>query len=152
MSSIINPSTDSLDHINIYSRAVTELGRFLSNFSHVPIEISIGKFNSIEGLIYFLGSFDESLRELSGSQAKIDGRALDRGIRLPNDVFRRLIKEAMVAKLESDHRMKQAFINSHLPFSHYYVSGGRPVGVPKWKWQIELWEEMRSMLQESLTI
>lgn len=147
MTMILNPNTDSVDHINIYSRGVTQLGRFLSNFTLCPIEISLGKFNSLEGLIYFLGSFDNSLRSLHGNEAKELGRAIDRGIRLPKDVFESLIHEAMRAKLDANPLMKDLFTKSTLPFSHYHVKSGIARAVPKWNWQIELWEEIRADLK-----
>ena len=46
---MINPQNDGVDHINIYSKGLTELGRFLSNFEHILITTEDGDFNSIEG-------------------------------------------------------------------------------------------------------
>jgi hypothetical protein len=51
----INPHKDGIDHINIYSRGKTEVGRQLSNFAHTPFtHKDYGYFNSVEGLWYYL--------------------------------------------------------------------------------------------------
>ena len=35
----IDPSKDGIDHINIYSKGKTELGKYLSNFTYAPIKL-----------------------------------------------------------------------------------------------------------------
>lgn len=51
---IYKPEEDGIDHINIYSRGKTELGRELSAFSECAIHKEYGQFNSIEGLYHYL--------------------------------------------------------------------------------------------------
>ena len=48
------PAEDGITHVNVYSRGLTTLGRWLSNFAHCPIETEDGPFASIEG--YWYGS------------------------------------------------------------------------------------------------
>jgi len=55
---------DGITHINIYSKGKTLLGKMLSNWSYYPIYLVLGRFNSIEGLIFYLSSNDEKLKEL----------------------------------------------------------------------------------------
>lgn len=152
MAQITNPSTDGIDHINVYSKGTTELGRFLSNFSRTPFQISIGNFTSIEGLIYFLGSFDNRLRSAHGMEAKRLGRELSRGIDLPVSVFQELIEEGMIQKLRNFPRMAKALKDSTLTLSHYYVVNGGAKAVPKWQWQIEIWQKLRERLKAENTI
>lgn len=140
---MFNPEDDGITHINIYSKGKTELGRKLSNWSHTYIETSIGGFDSIEGLIFYLGSFDERLRKLSGYNAKKLGEELDRGIRLPEDVFRRLVVEAMKRKVEADNQLETFLKRSTLPLTHYYCYGGKVINISKWQWQIDEWEKIR---------
>lgn len=144
---IFDPGKDGIDHINIYSQGKTELGIWLSNFSYCNIELSIGNFKSIEGLIYFLGSFDESLRSLYGYKAKSEGQKLDRNIRLPKDIFQNYIKMAMEQKLKSNSDLSLKFIFSELPFTHYYNYKGKIVVPRGWNWQIEYWEKLRKDLK-----
>ena len=33
-----DPNLDGINHINVYSRGKTEIGRFLSNMAHTPFE------------------------------------------------------------------------------------------------------------------
>lgn len=138
---------DGVTHINIYSKGQTLLGQSLSNWSDCRIEISIGYFRTIEGLIFYLGSFDEALRFATGTRAKQYGERNDKGIRLPEDIFKRFIVEAMWAKVEKDPGLKQALIYSTLPFDHYYIFNGKKIRPENWAWQIEEWEKIRKELK-----
>lgn len=63
---MIDPKKDGIDHINIYTKGATEIGRLLTNLSPVEINSSLGRFKTLEGLIYFLGCFDNRLRYTDG--------------------------------------------------------------------------------------
>lgn len=140
---------DGEDYINIYSKAQTPLGRGLSNWDQCNIRISIGYFKTIEGLIFYLGSFDESFRKFSGYEAKFAGDKLDRGIRLPEDIFRGFIFDAMCAKIDKDSSLRNLLIESgDLPLVHYYNYNDNKIFVPKWDWQVEKWTSIRQTLQE----
>jgi hypothetical protein len=143
-----DPREDGITHINIYSKAQTPLGRALSNWTPCTIETSIGQFRSIEGLIFFLGSFDDRLREVVGFEAKQLGEELDRGIRLPEDVFKKIVKEGMASKINHlTPEFRKQFKYSKLPFTHYYTYGNKVINIPKWQWQVEEWENLRQRLQ-----
>lgn len=144
-----DPKEEGITHINIYSKAQSPLGRYMSNFDRCHIEISIGQFASIEGLIYYLGSFDERLRTVSGANAKAAGKLFDRQIRLPQDVFRRFIVEAMEHKVDANNHLKSLLKTCNLPFTHYYVYGTKKVEVKGWDWQIDEWNRIRKQLQEN---
>lgn len=139
-----NPHDEGITHINIYSKAQSPLGRSLSNFEKCSINTSIGKFESIEGLIFYLGCFDDRLRNISGFTAKALGEQIDRGIRLPEDVFRRLIVEAMCVKAD---KYRISIKHSILPFTHYYHYGTKIIQLPKWGWQVEEWEKIRTRIK-----
>jgi hypothetical protein len=127
------------------------MGRFLSNWTPCIVETSIGDFRSIEGLIFYLGSFDESLRVLAGYEAKQSGEKLDRGIRLPQDVFKRFIVEGMESKLEHMNReLFNQFISSDLPLTHYYRYDTKVIEIPKWQWQVEEWERLKKRIKYDL--
>lgn len=49
-----DPLKDGIDHINIYSKAKTALGLFLSNFAQCDLETEDGEFSSIEAYWYWL--------------------------------------------------------------------------------------------------
>jgi hypothetical protein len=147
-----DPREEGITHINIYSKSNSTIGRVLSNWIPCTIETSIGEFRSIEGLIYYLGSFVEQLRGMVGYDAKKFGEKCDRGIRLPEDIFRRIIIEGMESKLEHINRnILKEFINSDLPLTHYYCYDGKVVEIPKWQWQVEEWEKIRKRLRNDLS-
>lgn len=140
-----DPREDGITHINIYSKGNTTLGRALSNWTPCTIKTSIGEFRSIEGLIFYLGSFNEKLRTVVGYETKELGEKVDRGIRLPDDIFRRIVVEGMKSKLEAlVPSLRNQFYRDKLPFTHYYRYGNKIIEIPKWQWQVEAWEELRS--------
>jgi hypothetical protein len=54
MKSSIDSKQDGINHINIYSKGKTELGRLLTNFARTPIETPFGHFESGEGYWFWL--------------------------------------------------------------------------------------------------
>lgn len=142
-----NPEEDGVTHINIYSKAKTELGRFLSNFSYSPIITEDGQFNSLEGYWYWLGTTHpekDKLRKLSGFKAKQIGRDLKALDWQDSDEFKRKICNAITYKI-TNSKFKQEFFDSKLPFCHYYNYGGKVVEPEDEKWVIEHIEKLRSM-------
>ena len=150
------PENDGIDHINVYSKARTELGRKLSNFAYSPFFCEDGKFNSMEGYWYWLLAHNEpaekrdKLKTLSGYAAKKYGREI-RGKDWPKDeqnLFRRKIQDAFDKKLEYNPEIALALIESDLPLVHYYVYGGEKVVYDgKSDWLIEYIEQVRSGLK-----
>lgn len=143
---------DGKTHINAYSGGRTELGRLLSNFAHTPFEHpSLGHFESIEGLWYFLGTPSETrdrLRYLHGFQAKKTGREL-RSLAIRTDHFEALIELGLTAKLVAHPRLRELLMASgEIPIVHYYVFNGK-VTMPKntaWIW--EEYMRLRTRLRE----
>lgn len=151
-----NPKNDGVEHINVYSKAKTELGRKLSNFAYSPFFCEDGKFNSIEGYWYWLRAHEvsfekrEKLRDLSGYAAKKYGRELGckDWPRDEQELFRRKIKAAFDKKLESNPEISKMLIESELPFVHYYLYGGEKVVYDgRSDWLMEYIEEVRKELK-----
>jgi len=117
-----NPEMDGVDHINIYSKGKTELGRKLSNWFPLRFTCEDGDFASIEGYWYWLGTHNVSLRSLSGYQAKEFGKSLPQTFKLLEVDFRTKIKKAINIKLLA---LRSEIIASTLPFAHYYVYGNK---------------------------
>lgn len=129
------PTQDGVTHINIYSKAETELGRLLSNFSHVPIETEDGHFESVEGYWGWLSISEENpgreqFRQLYGYMAKKHKtdllKAGDKGRFDPN--FSEKIEKAIDAKFKTEvvinclTRYKDLL---ELPVVHYYYFGDK---------------------------
>lgn len=125
MAVVLSAESDGQDHINVYSRGRTLLGRLLSNFAETPFEVPVdGRFKSVEGYWYWLSCRDERLRSLSGYQAKQVGRE-SRGtssMHVPD--FEDRILLAVNAKLAAHRDIADMLKNSFLPLKHYYEYNG----------------------------
>lgn len=138
------PEEDGITHINIYSKGATDLGRWLTNFAHVPFtHPTYGEFNSIEALWYYAstGFQHEELRSLSGFKAKEEGKKYSK-VDIDPSEFASIIKMGIRAKLIGNPKMLGALIDTHLPLAHYYVYGGKPVHAG-YEWIILYIEDIR---------
>jgi hypothetical protein len=143
---MIGEGEDGVDHINIYSKGKTALGKFLSNFTYSPFEGIHGRFNSIEGYWYFLRTGDERFRDLFGYNAKKLGEELPSIPVYEEDEFRSLIKQAIDQKLKNNSTWLPHFAESILPFCHYYEYGGKRVDA-KYEWIVEHFENRRQLMK-----
>lgn len=129
-----NPLEDGITHLNAYSNANTELGRFCSNFAYCPIETEDGHFDSVEGYWGWLGVFEsnpqrDELRNLSGYQAKLfkDKLFANGDIGRKDPEFQRKIRDAIHIKFQT--KQARDLMNKYkellsLPLCHYYTFGG----------------------------
>ena len=146
---MIEPHMDGIDHINIYSKGKTKLGRFLSNFAYSPIETEDGRFTSVEGYWYWLmckhqHQDKDRLRKLSGFAAKKFGRELVCKDWIDDATFKNKIRRAIGIKIKNMRRdLFTDFVLSPLPFKHYYVYGGKVVEVEQGEWIIDHIETIR---------
>lgn len=117
------PLNDGVDHINIYSRGKTQLGRMLSNFYLLPFSHPVyGIFNTVEGFYYYVstGFKHENLRTLSGFEAKKFGKSLERA---KLEDFENIIRKAIRLKIYQNDSLTVLLKASSLPFAHYYFYG-----------------------------
>lgn len=146
----MNPNMDGIDHINIYSKGATELGRLLSNFARTPFTCEDGRFESLEGYWYWLGAPDseprrEQLRRLWGFKAKQLGREL-RGTAPASEDFQVKICRAVQAKCEQNPGILEMLKESTLPLEHYYVMNDKVIRV-KLDWLTNFIANYRMYLQ-----
>lgn len=130
----LDPSNDGVDHINVYSKGKTALGRFLTNFAYSPIVTEDGPFQSIEGYWYWLSCGDDALRTVHGWAAKQLGRDLGAADWQDTGVFKTKIMKAIEAKLEANPARLAELRASKLPLRHYYVYGSKVVEPKDGKW------------------
>lgn len=143
------PENDGQDHINCYSKGRTKLGRDLSNWAKIPFRGKDGYFASVEAYWYWLScshhSSREALRYTTGFAAKKLGREFC-GEDYPTDpTFKPKILEAVHLKIEQNPVLKKAFIESTLPFTHYYVFGGKIHRDTRSDW---LWDYLIKLREE----
>lgn len=120
---LYEPNDDGVTHINIYSKAKTELGRMLSHFYSAVVEVpEFGSFDNMECFWQYLstGCQYEMLRHLTGVEAKMRSKGFPKVFR---DDFMEQIKAANRLKLLQHPEILQPFVESSLPFEHYYLMG-----------------------------
>ncbi|QOI72367.1 hypothetical protein pEaSNUABM50_00343 [Erwinia phage pEa_SNUABM_50] len=152
---IYNPDEDGITHINIYSQAKTELGRLLSNFAHSPFVYEpYGKFESGEGFWYWYltGQQHDSLRYLSGFEAKKEGKKY-RNDRLDvlglTDEDLEVMMQMLVLKVAYNPHIASLLKESTLPFCHYYNYSGRVIMCTEFDWLSSAYADIRTVLNES---
>lgn len=131
---------DGVDHINVYSKGDTELGRLLSNFAHTPFTGGGRQFASVEGWWhwYCTGKKLHHLAGLYGFRAKQEGRKYKR-IQVPN---RKVLLPVYKRKIECNDYIHEMLVESTLPFTHYFNYGDKIVQT-EWEWTGSLWNEVR---------
>lgn len=147
----LDPSMDGINHINVYSKGKTRLGRLLTNLSDLPVyNPTYGRFRCGEGFWYYLstGCQYEDLRSLNGFEAKRYGRTLPK-VWMSN--FQEEFKLSLKWKIENHAELRDLFYQSTLPFTHYYFyTSKKPDVVPKvivpkgCDWMMEFFETIRS--------
>lgn len=143
---MINPELDGVDHINVYSKGRTSLGRFLTNFAYSPITTEDGPFNSIEGYWYWLGTNHpgkDKLRTTYGFKAKQLGRELGALDWQSSDDFKRKILAAIRIKLTTNPEILIQLQNTTVPLLHYYNYSGKVVEPKDGKWILDYLNSFR---------
>lgn len=136
----MNPDNDGIDHINVYSKGKTFLGRALSNFFDSPFEHpEHGSFRNVEGFWYWLMTGREELRTLPGWKCKEFGKQFKNYRTHPTEAE---LEVAYRAKLSTRSDLLQTLKENTLPLAHYYVYNGRVVEATEWLWTAKLWEKI----------
>lgn len=146
---MFHPQNDGYDHINVYSRGATKLGRFLSNFAQCDLETEDGKFNSVEGYWYWLGTEHpdkDKLRQLHGFEAKKVGRELRGQDWVGGIEFQTKILTAIKYKVDQNYEMKVLLKCNKLPLAHYYVTRGKVIPVVNGQWILDGIEGIKKQL------
>lgn len=144
------PDGDGVDHINIHVDGKTELGRMLSTFHRSQFTHPwFGPFNSMEGFWFYIKTKEkpDELRMLSGLKAKKLGKSLTRQW---VENFTDIITAANYFKIEQNPHLKKLFLESTLPFDHYYLHGpGKVMIRPKGhEWLVAGFEQIRQWMRE----
>lgn len=135
---------DGEDHINVYSKGATRLGRELSNFAYTPFTWGTKSFASVEAWWYWmqLDRDDEKLRAMHGFKAKQYGQKLGKCKPAPNAGE---VETAYRYKLDANPALLDSVIACQLPFDHYYVYNGQIQHTPH-RWTGILWNKVRDTL------
>lgn len=159
MSKLYTPNKDGIDHINVYSKALTEAGRKLTNYSHAPFDHPLyGKFESMEGFWFWLSSGKQfnKLRNLHGFKANQLGKIVCSKGSVKIDNFKEIILEAMRVKLRQNPHILQLLVETgDLPLVHYYydyneldLSKSKVTYLKKYQWQMDELMKVREKTQK----
>lgn len=155
-----NPAMDGIDHINIYSKSQSELGRLLSNWAETMfVHPELGLFKTMEGFFAYLatGQKYDYLRTVSGFEAK---KVLKDLPRVAKRGFEDELQRALTYKFEQSPRI-QELLRKHknLPITHYYwygQLGNNPRIVPNEgdTWLEDGWNRIRNnfIINETLKV
>lgn len=174
----MEPNSDGVDHINVYSKGRTELGRMLTNFHRHPFQFEGIEFASLEAWWYYellreAGVYirlnnNELSTELAlqlttlpttwGISAKTLGTRLTAGFigarSAPSQQFRERYALAAAARLQSDTRLLRLLRDSNLPLMHYYWFGRsdklKVIRDTKHQWVLDIWVDFRKQLQDEV--
>jgi hypothetical protein len=136
---------DGVDHINIYSKGETHLGKWLSNFAVSPIVVDGIECRSIEGYWYYLKTGVKECCNYSGFKAKQFGKQYPAIADTKTKEFQEKILKAIDIKLKNP-KMLCLFAQSTLPFTHYYQYGSKKIDAGC-EWIIQHLEERRALLK-----
>jgi len=134
---------DGVTHINIYSKARTSLGRWLSNFTDSRFTLDGIEYGSIEGLWFSYTTGQEHIRMLHGFKAKQEGAKFEKIREIDEDLVRRAIDE----KLRNNPDKMRELAESDLKLCHYYEYAGKRVDA-HYEWLVEHFETRRKQLKE----
>lgn len=156
---MINPTLDGVEHINIYSRGHTELGRMLSNlYDRDFIVDGYGSFRSMEGFwhYYLTGCQFDEFRLASGHGSKRIGKTV-KEFRIDTRgnmelEHQEVILSAIRCKLRQHRDIRILLAESTLPFEHYYYYGqpdkATVINQPQYGWMLAEFDRLRKLLQE----
>lgn len=153
-----SPLMDGVDHINIYTKGQTSLGRALTNLYDRQFTVpGYGTFQSMEGFWYYYltGCQHEDFKNLRGFDAKKNGKT-KRDDRIDKEGLteeqKSVILEAIRCKLRQNRDILLALSRSDLPFAHYYFYGkpenAKIIELPQYNWMIDEFERLRNLLKE----
>lgn len=148
--SAMNWVGDGIDHINIWEKADTELGRFLSHGSNNDFNHSqLGRFNNMEALWHYVQSEerDDRIRNMRGRYLKNFSRQLT-PLRVSN--FKAIIMDSNYQRIRQYEPMVELIVATDLPFDCYYVNHDSKLRIRPvfFKWLILGFEEIRRALKE----
>jgi predicted NAD-dependent protein-ADP-ribosyltransferase YbiA (DUF1768 family) len=150
------PDTDGVDHINIYSKGKTELGRLLTNFANTPFILDGVSFKSAESYWFYCKArrMDlpyEHFKDLDAYSAKSAGKKLAGEFEYTEE-FKEEIRTGLKAKLRQNRHVLNLLVDSTLPLVHYYAYGKpgswKVTDQPVHYWQCEFFMGIRDLCKE----
>ena len=152
----INPNNDGIDHINVYSKGKTALGRMLTNMADIGFDHpEHGKFRSMESFWYWYvtGRKHDGLKLMKPFEAKKEGKELlgDSGEVLSEEDKKEIIKAIRLKIQQNKSKFFDLMRDSDIPFKHYYwygnENGYKVIELPQYEWMIKELERIRHIIK-----
>jgi len=134
---------DGVNFINIYSKASSSLGRWLSNFTYAPIQLNGKTYLSIETLWFYDLTGNDEILKYYGYKAKEIGSKFPR----VKEINQQLIKDALDVKIKTYPDKMLELAQTTLPLTHQYQYGDKWVDA-KYDWIPQHFELRRQQLKE----
>jgi hypothetical protein len=137
---------DGITHINIHSKANTELGRMLSTYSTYTIQHpKYGLVHTIEGLWCFLRSGER----LEWCLTCPNGEKLNRSKIMEHETmskeeFQNEIRMAIKLKIDTYKQIKTKLLDSKLPLTMYFINSRGKLRTPPIEWIVAYMSELRT--------
>lgn len=142
---------DGEDHINIWERGATDIGRFLTHNSNFHFTHNLfGRFANMECFWHYIQSDerDDRVRTLTGQQLKNFAKKMTQ-IRVQN--FRAIIMDSNYQRIMKYPAVVQSMRDTTLPFDCYYVDKATKLRTRPsfFNWFVMGMEEIRSAIKDN---
>lgn len=145
--------TDGTEHVNIWDKGQTNMGKALSTLADLPFVHNVyGKFRSIEGFYHYIRSVDQNdaMRKVAGYWARKAGQRLE--VKHVPD-FKKIIADANWQKIQQIPVLMEELKNlsTFVALDSYYIQNEEPlvrVRPPTAAWMVPAFHEIRMALQE----
>lgn len=159
---MFTPDQDGINHINVYTKSQTEIGKMLSNLSNYGfVHPEFGSFKTLEGFWFWLVTDKKhhKLKELDGFNANKEGRkicddsSIDYDSITSSNQFRDTFKSGIECKLRQNTFILQKLVETkELPLTHYFfysprdgdLSRAKTIDKPQHQWQMDILEDIRN--------
>jgi hypothetical protein len=150
----VNPKLDGVEHINIWAKGSTFIGKFLAPRTLCELNMPEGRFLCVSAYWYSLISKEDSRlsrvhdweTELLATQLS----PLPKKQQLPAAELQAKIKKALDQKIKWSEYWQEEFTESTLPFLQYHLDAeGNVVDESKkYRWLLNHLEARRTLLQQ----
>ena len=150
----VNPKLDGVEHINIWAKGATFIGKFLAPRTLCELSMPEGRFLCVSAYQYHLTCKEDSrLSRVYGWETELLATQLSplpKKQQLPAAELQAKIKKALDQKLKWSEYWQEEFTESTLPFLYYHLDAdGNVVDESrKYRWLLNHLEARRILLQQ----
>lgn len=126
---MFSPSTDGMDHVNVYHNSKSPLGVFLAPTYTVDngIVTEDGIFSSVSAYWYFLSTGDEVYRKMEGMEAKkYSKKHMKKSRPLTAEDKLKLTRAEKFKIMSREYTVPELVVLLDIPLTNYYIYNGKP--------------------------